>query len=176
MSLPESWINRLFDQLAVTYGAAWAKTWEGVDPHQVKGHWARELGGYTANPDALAYALEYLPPDKPPTVLQFRAICQRAPSPRVPQLPAPKADPQRVAQLLSQIPKAQERDPKAWAWALKARDEAGEPLTITQRRMYRVVTDRATREEPDSDADRQRTQSLKEAAAAKVAAYQAAHA
>ena len=31
----------------------------------------------------------------------------------------------------------EQRDPKAWAWALKAREERGEPLSLVQRQFWR---------------------------------------
>jgi hypothetical protein len=105
MSLPESWVNRIFAKLTVRYGVAFARQYEGLDTADVKQDWADVLGGF--GPDSIAYALRYLPSEKPPTAMQFRDICRRAPSPDEPQrLEGPKPDPARVAALMERMRKA----------------------------------------------------------------------
>ena len=89
MPLPSRWVDAIFAKLTVTYGQEFLRRWEGVDIAQVKADWALELAGYENQPKAIKYALESLPIDKPPTVLQFRELCRRAPVPRPAALPAP---------------------------------------------------------------------------------------
>jgi len=138
MSLPDVWVDRIFDRLIVVYGQAFLRRWDGLDLADVKANWAYELRGFATWPDGIRHALENLPPDgAPPTVLQFRALCLRKPPAPPPALPLPPADPQRVAELIGAMPRPAERDPKAWAWGLKRRDEAN-PRSVSplQRAMY----------------------------------------
>jgi hypothetical protein len=144
-SLPDGWIERLWAQMRATYGASFDRQWEcpqGADPAEhvagIKAHWARELGMFLHNPEALRYGLEHLPPDYPPNLLQFRAACNRRPEAARPALEGPKADPSKVAEALSKLRSIPHRtSAREWAYALKARDEAGERLSILQREMYR---------------------------------------
>jgi len=93
-------IDVVFTKLSLIYGRDFLGRWEGIDLSDVKGDWAHELGGYEGNPAAIKYALQNLP-NKAPTVLEFRAICQRAPAMEVAgHLDAPKANPEIVRQAL----------------------------------------------------------------------------
>jgi hypothetical protein len=99
----------------------------------VKTTWAHELALFTERLDALAWALENLPP-KCPNVIEFKSLCRSAPRPVEQQLPEPKADPARVAAelaRLSDVKKAAKsaahaHDAKAWAKTLISRDAAGQ--------------------------------------------------
>lgn len=93
--LPPAWVERIFARMAVRYGSAWMRLWEGVDIEAVKDDWAFGLGGFGG--DAIHYALGYLPIDRPPTLGQFRETCTRAPEPKRIAIAAPPADPGRVA-------------------------------------------------------------------------------
>ena len=77
-------------------------------------------------------------PDKPPTVTQFKALAINKPAMAAPALPAPKADPARVAAIVGSIKRPANTAMRAWAHRLKARADAGERLTITQREMMRT--------------------------------------
>lgn len=123
MSLPLPWVDRIFQKLTLAYGREFVARWEavGLSIADVKTDWCEELAGFVAHPEAIAYALENLP-DRPPTVGQFKAICRTAPLPEVKLLPAPKADPQRVAaeldklrQLSSPAPSKQAGPDLRWA-------------------------------------------------------------
>ena len=113
-------IDAIFAKLAVRYGAAWLRQWDGVDMALVKSDWGSELSGFACNLEPLRYALRNLP-ERCPSVGEFRAIANRCPLPQLEQLPAPAADPAKVAQvaqqmgLVSQAMAAQRQDPKAWA-------------------------------------------------------------
>lgn len=95
MSLQLKAIDRLFDRLAATYGSAWVRQWDGVDAKAVKAMWAHELGWCEKSLEPIAWALENLP-DKCPNLIVFKNLCLQAPAKAVPQLPAPKADPERM--------------------------------------------------------------------------------
>jgi len=145
MSLPIAWIDRIFEKLTMTYGRDFMDRWRGLSIADVKTDWAHELSGFQSSPESIAFALQNLPAGNPPTVLEFRAIGLKAPRPANKQLEAPKADPARVAAELSKLVNVKKQsvanshkiDHKAWAKALKARDEAGEKLNPTVRRFYR---------------------------------------
>lgn len=111
-SLPEGWVERLWLAMRANYGASFDRQWEtpaGVDPVEhvrtLKAYWANELGGYLHKPDALRHGLENLPPH-PPSLIEFKSICGRAPSVLPPALPAPKADPERVKEALAKLAEA----------------------------------------------------------------------
>lgn len=137
MSLPLTAIDRLFDRLAATYGSAWARQWEGVEANAVRSMWAHELGDFASNLKAIAWALEYLP-ERCPNLVQFRNLCRQAPAVEVPQLDAPKADPERVAAELAKlaplragVASPSTNDPKAWAYRILSRHKNGEKLSPT---------------------------------------------
>lgn len=76
--LPDEVIDRLFSALYVRYGAPFVDRWRDLDLSVVKGDWAMQLAGFGKNLEALRYGLEHLP-EKPPTVFEFRRICNGAP-------------------------------------------------------------------------------------------------
>lgn len=142
MSLPLKAVDRLFDRLAATYGNEWARRWEGLDHAAIKTLWSHELAVFVSRLDAVAWALENLPP-RAPNVIEFKALCRAAPAPEAPRLPEPKADPARVAAELAKLAPLRQAaaatsvDHKAWAKRLQARHEAGDPLKPIQIRFYR---------------------------------------
>lgn len=130
MSLPAAWVDALFDKLTLTYGQVFLRRWQDVDMNAVKSDWSHELAGFANHPEAIAWALQNLPADQPPTVLQFRAIARRAPTPDVPRIELAPADPSRVAAELRKLaPIAGRpytgRDRKQWARDLLARVAIG---------------------------------------------------
>lgn len=131
MSLPTTWVDALFTKLTLAYGRDFLGRWEGLEVSDVKTDWGHELAGFEQHPEAIAYALANLP-IKPPTVLEFRALCRRAPVPEAPRLEAPQADPARVAAELAKLAPMRARavdvDRKDWARSLLARHDAGEKL------------------------------------------------
>lgn len=134
MSLPDPWIDKIFTKLTLAYGREFIGRWEGLELAAVKTDWGHELAAYAQSPHAIAFALQNLPPDRPPTVLQFRAICRQAKSQDVQRLPEPPADPARVAAELAKLvpiakANAPAQDGKAWARRIIERHEAGEKLT-----------------------------------------------
>lgn len=143
-SLPDAWVERIFKVLRATYGAAFDRQWEcpaGVDParfaQDMKDHWSRELRGLKQNPMAIGHALDYLP-ERPPNLIEFRNLCARRPDPQTLALPAPKADPARVAAAIGSIRRPDVcRDPKQWARDIMARSRAGERLPIAHLTMAR---------------------------------------
>jgi hypothetical protein len=143
MSLPANWVDAIFDRLSLIYGQAFQRRWADLDLNAVKSNWAHELAGFANHPKAIAYALENLPADSPPTVLQFKFLARRAPPDELPRLEAPKADPDRVAEELAKlapIKAAPRRAPNTdWARRIIEREEAGEILNPTTRKMARAA-------------------------------------
>ena len=100
MSLPQSWVDRIFEKLTLVYGRAFLDRWRDIDLNAVKTDWAHELASMQQHPHMIAYALEHLPPGDPPTVLQFRDLARKMPPPKFEALPAPEADREKVRLLL----------------------------------------------------------------------------
>lgn len=138
MSLPDSWVETLFARLAVRYGTAWTRLWEGIDAGAVRADWANELAGLETNPEAIKHGLANLPADRPPTVTQFRALCIARPEPKPAALPAPTASEESVKAAQRRASRvASAPGNKAWAHALRRREQQCERLSITQRSMWR---------------------------------------
>lgn len=139
MALPTSWVDKIFEKLALTYGHQFMDRWRGMKVQDVKTDWAGELAGFHDHPEAIAYALANLPADRPPTVLQFRDICRQAPRQELAALPAPSApaDPERLRSELSKLLgafRSKAPQPRAgvdlsWADRIVARHEGGEKVS-----------------------------------------------
>lgn len=151
MSLPATWVDRIFEKLTLTYGRDFTDRYAGIDSFAVKAEWARELSGQTG--PSIAFALDYLPPAKPPTAIEFRIIANRAPEYKLPALPAPKTNTEVVRHLLAKAKDAvslKQSSKAYWAHALMARAEAGEiQLTQTQREMVATALQRNRRPEEE---------------------------
>ena len=141
MSLPAKWVDALFTKLTLAYGRDFLARWEGLDICDVKTDWGHELAGFVNHPEAIAYALANLPP-KAPTVLEFRALCRRAPVKDAPRLESPAANPERVRAELAKlgdlrgvaVKRVGGRD---WAQPIIDKAERGERVSPTVLRMAR---------------------------------------
>lgn len=134
MSLPIPAIDRLFQRLAATYGAAWERSMGSSPIADVKTAWAHELQGFANHLEALAWALENLP-ERCPNVIEFRNLARRAPEPETPRLPEPKADPVRIRAELAKLQpilqkarKDNSDDRLAWARRIVSRRQQGERI------------------------------------------------
>jgi hypothetical protein len=149
MSLPDAWIEKIFDKLTLVYGHQFLSRWDGIELAEVKADWAHELRCFAQSPQVIAYGLENLPPTKPPTVLEFRAICS---SPHAPRVERPLALPNHmktaedvaVIRHMERLERLHREHPEyggaSWAFALELKDQE-EPrrVTPTVRAMYREV-------------------------------------
>lgn len=145
--LPDRWVQKIWTTMRNTYGASFDRQWEcpvGVDPQAHVGslmsHWAEELGRFGNVPEAIGYALENLP-DFPPNLVQFKAICNRAPGPVFKVLPQPEADKEVVAKALA---KAAEAIKPQHDILFRQREHmrmemAGERLSMRQREFWRIA-------------------------------------
>lgn len=155
-SLPERWVQKIFTALRATYGASFDRQWEApqcppsidLAEHLTKhasemmAVWGRGLRGFQQNPNAIAHALDNLP-EFPPNLIQFAALCRSRPEPPLvaidPDEPKPKADPQRVAEVMGAIKRPAAPDPKAWANRMRDAERTGARLTMAQRDMWRAA-------------------------------------
>lgn len=145
MSTQSPLIDLIFTKLTLIYGRDFTDRYAGLPTPAVKAEWAQSLGGYLNRPEAIRFALENLPASKPPTVLEFRALCARLPEYAPPRLPAPKCDRERVRRLLARAKDAvsHAHGGADWAHELAARAEAGEiRLTLAQREAIRSALGR----------------------------------
>jgi hypothetical protein len=124
-------IDRLFQRLSATYGAAWDRSLGETPLSDIKTIWAHELSAFEGSLHRVAWALENLP-ERCPNVIEFRNLCRNAPSPVVEmRLDTPKADPQRVAQELAKLSTMKNAttesayDPRSWAKAILRNHKGG---------------------------------------------------
>ncbi|MET3371998.1 hypothetical protein ABIC89_001039 [Variovorax boronicumulans] len=130
MSLPAAWVDRIFDKLTLTYGQVFLRRWQDIDMNAVKSDWAHELSGFERFPKSIAWALQNIPPDKPPTVLEFRAIARRAPEEEQPRIEQAAAGKERIAAELAKLgpilaKTAPTGDSLDWARRVVQRHECG---------------------------------------------------
>jgi hypothetical protein len=151
MPMQADWVDAIFVRLGLAYGARFLAQYEGMPPDAVKTSWAHTLDGIGSR--GIAHALAHLNPDYPPNAMQFRALCMAAPgladTTKRLEGPAPTAATvARVARAAEVLRKP--KDPRAWAHALKAREEAGEKLSQVQREAWRTALNRMA--EPSNGA------------------------
>lgn len=133
-------IDRIFKRLSGTYMAAWDRALGAAPIVDVKTVWAHELAGFLqhrAAMQAIAWALENLP-ERCPNAIEFRNLCRLAPAAPALCLPAPAADPARVAAELAKLAPMQQamsgasgepKDYKAWARKIIKRHEWGQKIS-----------------------------------------------
>lgn len=132
--LPLPWVQRIFEGLRMSYGAAFDRQWAppaGTSPEawtqQLMGYWSRELAGWQGNPAAIRWVMDNLPAQAP-SLPMFKALLLQRPaaSDPVPRLPVNAAPmPQRLADAMASIG-AEATDPKGWAKRILARVESGD--------------------------------------------------
>lgn len=133
------------------YGSKFLDLWRMSDMEKVRDLWAEKLSGFRGMPGAIKEALDSLDSKPyPPTLPEFLQMCREA-APRhlnklamlsYTQTPEERAKAQEIARtVVEKIVRADEREHKAWAKRLKARDEASERLSLTQVSAYREALD-----------------------------------
>ena len=139
--LPLPWVEKIFKKLTLVYGRDFMSRWEGQSINDVIDDWAEELSGLKGWPEAITYALQNLPAGKPPTVLEFRAICLKAPKPDRPALPEPVADKSRVEHELAKLGKPVPRVNIYTDWIGRglARLERGEKVSPSVAKIIRTA-------------------------------------
>lgn len=135
MGLPTQAIDRIFQRMAATYGAAWDRALGSAPISDIKTVWASELSGFETRLQDIAWAFENLP-DRVPNVVEFKKLCRAAPATEVPQVEAPKADPERLREELAklgQIAKKPAKHDLDWARAIMNRVQAGDRVNTYTR-------------------------------------------
>lgn len=131
MSMPAAWTDKIFMKLTLIYGRDFTGRWEGMNICDIKTDWSHELSGYENRPKAIAWALQNLPAGKPPTVLEFRKLCNTLPQEATVFIDAPKADPVRVAAVLAKLSDAPAKtDGREWARRKLAAHAAGDRVGV----------------------------------------------
>jgi len=131
MSMPANWTEKIFMKLTLIYGRDFTGRWEGMNICDIKTDWSHELSGYENRPKSIAWALQNLPAGKPPTVLEFRKLCNTLPQEATVFIDAPKADPVRVAAVLAKLSDAPEKtDGREWARRKLAAHAAGDRVGV----------------------------------------------
>jgi hypothetical protein len=73
--LPSSWVEKMFDQMLLTYGKKFVDQWGTADFDKLTAHWAREMASYT--PAEIKCGLSALElRDWPPTLPEFKKMCR----------------------------------------------------------------------------------------------------
>lgn len=143
--IPKDWVQDLFLKIGTRYGNTWANMWDGMDIDLVQDEWAEVLAPYRNIPGAIEHAINHLPTDWPPTMLQFVDLCRRAPRPAERQLPPPKANPAVVKMALAKarsVTLTSDIGPE-WAFRMHARIKSGDLIpTQLQRENLRDIIKR----------------------------------
>lgn len=138
-------IDRLFQRLAATYGADWDRSISTAPLADIRTVWAHELQGFTGRLWRVAWALENMP-ERCPNVIAFKNLCRAAPDSAAPAeareaapaIETTTIDPSIKKMMIDAMKsKIENVGMKDWAYALKARDEAGEKLNANQIRCYK---------------------------------------
>jgi hypothetical protein len=127
--------------MTLAYGSRFTNQWGGLDPKELKDHWARELGCFRENPAALRHGLNNMDDSKPPTPAEFRKLCSGVPRPFL-ALPSPLADKAVVKGLLARlnVPSFFAPITKQPAERLRERELAGDTtLNSYQKKYWRQV-------------------------------------
>ena len=78
-TLPELWIEKLFQKFEDFYGAKWAAQYGDFPRDRVKRTWAEELSGFADMPGAIAGAISAQKSSPfPPTLPEFINLCRAA--------------------------------------------------------------------------------------------------
>ena len=78
MSIPATWIDKIFERLSLRYGRDFLGRWEGMPIGAVKTDWCGVLEGMDKHPAAIGWALDNLPDSKAPTAPTSPAAQLRA--------------------------------------------------------------------------------------------------
>lgn len=132
--LPVEWVEKIFERCSLLYGRRFLLQWEDQEAEAVKLLWASELAGFANWPRAIGYALQNLPPDNPPNVLQFKALARRCPAEDMaPRLDYPVASKETRTAAVAGLSPAERPPNREWARRIVARKKAGEhiaPLVV----------------------------------------------
>jgi len=73
--LPETWVEKIFDRMLLSFGKKFIDQWAGADPQKLLNHWTIELAGFTgAEIKSGLTAMDSM--DWPPNLPQFKKLCR----------------------------------------------------------------------------------------------------
>lgn len=133
------WLDSLFITLGSVYGSRFTNQWPAAVVDTVKKEWARELAPFENKPDALQYAVDSLPADHVPNVLEIRDACRRFcnPSTRPTFKPLSAEERAHALNVLGSWTPQAPTDAREWARRLRLRELQGERLSRYQREAWR---------------------------------------
>lgn len=135
-------IDEVFTRLTLIYGTRFTCHWPESAVPAAKLAWLNELRDLSN--ESITYGLDNLPPGNPPMAIEFRDLCRKysmnRPA-RVSVQSSPQTDEERAraVAILQGFKRPDPQGPKAWAWRLRARELAGERLTLYYRSCWREV-------------------------------------
>lgn len=135
-------IAGIFARLTMAYGTRFMEQYGEMPAGHIKAAWLHELQGIT--PAQVTHALARLPGDFPINAMQFRDLARSRPqqAPPAPRLgmggAVPTVDERRRMEAAI-APLRAAKDPKAWAHALRWREQQGERLSVFQRTAWRTA-------------------------------------
>ena len=66
----------IFMCMSASYGASFARHWDGVDEKMIREVWKKHLGDNLLSKNAMDYALTSLPTEFIPTPMKFNELCE----------------------------------------------------------------------------------------------------
>lgn len=117
MKLESAWVDKIFEKLTLRYGVSFTQQWRGIDVDAVRNDWATVLGGYSAHPGKIKFALDNLPLTTIKNVDEFKALCRQAPREEEKRADDVKANPERAREELSKL-NIGKSGKKAWAYRI----------------------------------------------------------
>jgi hypothetical protein len=151
MALSPEWVDMIHTKLMLIYGRRFSDQYPGLDAAAIKGTWAHELSGMSA--ECIKWGLMNLPRSPfPPNVLEFRDICnRRAPDPVHTITIKGSRTSTEVRARLAAAARALSgnADPLHCAKRLREREQAGEFLSPVQRKFWRDALGVKTLHEPE---------------------------
>jgi hypothetical protein len=135
-------VDSIFFRLAAVYGSRFTAQFPAKDADGVKEQWSYELREFAGNPGAIDYSLEHLPSVTPPTVLELRDVARahvhrHTVTAKERYAPVTKEERIQALEILRSVRRPERQDPKEWARHLRARELAGERMTLYQRNAWR---------------------------------------
>ena len=71
-------LDYLFGRMSATYGAAFSRNWDNIDPSLVRQTWGYILDNYATYRPCMDFALQHMDKTFPPSALAIRDLCSQA--------------------------------------------------------------------------------------------------
>jgi len=144
-----NWIQKIFTEFKLIYGPGMISSMLGTDEREmmnVMQGWAEKLAYFKDHPTAIKYALENLPKDYPPNLLQFRDICREG----IKHSPKPLALEHRMTpeQLHKNKIRIKPRKDRRWIYNLARRVIDGQHVSWSVERILKEAQEIEFKEHP----------------------------